>query len=179
MSEKVCPKCGSKNIENRPYNPDDHGLNWIDYWICKDCGKTGFKPADAPYNQLEDIVPPLEICKRIQTGLFQKTALVWASVWVGRTPFVGTREKVEKNEQYTICPAPTMAEIMAELTSNGLDVPAVKFDGVKWTAFYSYHNSGNPMCPCENANPATAALKLWMELNTDETDTTDGKGVKE
>ena len=175
MSEKVCTKCGSKNIENRPYNPDDHGLNWIDYWICKDCGKTGFKPADASYNQLEDIVPPLELCRKIPTGLFQKTALVWASVWVGRTPFVGAREKVEKNEQYIICPAPTLAEIMKEI--NLCYMLEVRYAYDEEQGGWGEWDDNDRVSMIDN--PATAALKLWLELNTDETDTTDGKEVKE
>ena len=40
----ACPYCGSENIENNRYNPDDHGMCWEDYWTCKDCGKKGFEP---------------------------------------------------------------------------------------------------------------------------------------
>ena len=110
---------------------------------------------------LVGLVAPLELCKQIPDGAFADSALVWLNRSLGW--FVE-----ERHEGYDIIfetyPAPTLAEIMAELTSNKLDVPAVSFDGDRWTAFYTYHNSGNPMAPCEDDNPATAALKLWLEL---------------
>ena len=125
MSEKVCPKCGSKDIENHRYNPDDHGLIWEDHWICKKCGKAGFKPADVPYNQLEDIVPPLALCKKIPAGLFEKSALFWGRY--GKDWWVNVREfDSTPNEVY---PAPTLLEIIDAIEKTGCSYDFCEWDG--------------------------------------------------
>lgn len=66
-------------------------------------------------SNLESIVPTLELCKQIPEGCFEDSALVFATIWADRTPFVVSREEAEENGMDIIYPAPTLAEIMQEL----------------------------------------------------------------
>ena len=103
--------------------------------------------------ELKDLVPPLELCKMIPAGHFADSALVWAhngGMVVERTPDAVTLGRP---------PAPTLAEILEadhritlSRSHNGrLWVAEAWIDGV-WTA--------------RNAiNPATAALRLWLDVN--------------
>ena len=62
--------------------------------------------------KLEDLVPPLEICKRIPAGAFADSALIW--MFDGFDWWVNVRDfDPSYDEAY---PAPTQAEIMAELS---------------------------------------------------------------
>ena len=114
---------------------------------------------------LEDIVPPLELCRLIPHPHFWNSAMCWRTFNKGR------------KDEYTIVfptgtldpwdddiPAPTVQEIMAELPDdNGC------------TAWFCQHNCGEwSMGNCErdlhvkngteDSNPAIAALKLWLKL---------------
>ena len=122
-------------------------------------------------SNLESLVPPLELCKQIPAGMFEDSALV-RLFQNGKphplTPII-TRELVlDGEEKY---PAPTLAEIMLAL--DGLDegdLPTCTFTGVKWrmesvsgpfSATIKRHHTSD-------RNPATAAMKLWLELNKEQ-----------
>ena len=86
---------------------------------------------------LEDLVPPLELCKQIPAGKFQDSALVWMNTleWVeGKYKWIQIVEP-RRYAELIEAPAPTLAEILDK------------------TAKYT-------------ENPATAALKLWLEEKT-------------
>ena len=113
-------------------------------------------------NNLESIVPPLELCKRIPVGKFEDSALVWKEGYL--SPVIMEREVVG-DTKWIIAPAPTLAEIMEELDAmfDECDVcvwnttapgqwGAQVMDIGRTVNFYEY-----------DSNPATAALRLWLE----------------
>lgn len=118
-------------------------------------------------NKLETIVPPLELCKRMPDGAFADSALIWMfdgfDWWVNAREFDATYDEA--------FPAPTLPEIMEALPKidnkeNSLAVvPDFPDDGEKrifgeaWEVGYTTKNCA------KDRNSATAALKLWLELN--------------
>lgn len=108
--------------------------------------------------KLEDLVPPLDLCKQIPHGFFDDSALVWEKY----DDFVCPRGIAVP---LTSIPAPTLAEIIYELDNNA-DIWQDD-DGI-WSVFnYPYgHESG--MTKDSPINPATAALKLWLVQNKGE-----------
>ena len=103
--------------------------------------------------KLEDLVPPLELCKMIPDGHFADSALVWAhngGMVVERTQDAVTLGRL---------PAPTLAEILEAdhrmtitRSHTGITWAAEVWDGSRWYAM-------------NDINSATAALKLWFEVN--------------
>lgn len=113
-------------------------------------------------SNLEDLVPPLELCRKIPPGEFKDTALIWFfdghSWWVNAPEFDAQPEK-----EY---PAPTLQEILAELDTEGLCCPSARFDSDTWTVYWIDNPVNEIWCAHESdKNPATAALKLWLEVN--------------
>ena len=113
-------------------------------------------------NALENLVPPLELCKQIPEEKFEDSVFVWA----GAIPTI--RPNFRYKEMY---PAPTLAEIMR--ACDDLDegyLPTCCFTGVKWRM----ESRSNPFLASikrhrtSDKNPATAALKLWLELNKEQ-----------
>lgn len=111
--------------------------------------------------KLEDLVPLLELCKKIPAGEFEDSCFVR----IGEDTIVlRSNVRVVSGRQDDIYPAPTVQEIMAELPDdNGC------------TAWFCQHCSGEwSMGNCErdlhvkngteDSNPAIAALKLWLKL---------------
>ncbi len=111
-------------------------------------------------SKLENLVPDLELCKRIPKGAFADSALVWTSdqsVWV-------------RNWDSEI-PAPTLQEILAEMSDSTL-----YYDGRgRWTIKVIL-----PVCVYEdsNAKPANVALKLWL-IQSGMSDQSDQSGLSE
>lgn len=117
-------------------------------------------------SKLEEIVPPLELCRKIPAGEFKDSVLVWRKRIgnISRDDRVKVREPEDisyKNEfaEVNYFPAPTLAEIMAELPEGTLvmmDAPGV------WTAIAE---SGTTNVKIEkDSTPATAALRLWLKI---------------
>ena len=121
-------------------------------------------------NNLESLVPPLELCKRIPAGKFKDSVFVWiANPTPGVDPWVCVRKDlVQKTKAFP--PAPTLAEILAALPKfdqreNCLAVvPDFPDDGKTrvfgefWAVGYTEKNS------VKDSNPAAAALRLWMKV---------------
>lgn len=123
-------------------------------------------------SKLEDIVPPLELCKRIPAGAFEDSALVWTVHGV---------RSVEELSRLEFCkdlpirkmtfPAPTLAEIFRVLPET-IDTPEDEFcvlslmpvidDDEKDMFWIGYNNTNE-----EDANPAAAALRLWLKVKGD------------
>lgn len=171
MEKKVCPKCGSANIENHRYNPDDHGMCWEDHWICKNCGREGFRPADQKYNQLENIVAPPELCRQIPPTAFSDSAFLWCFD-CGLSPFVIKRSAADDYHcpQY---PAPTLAEILKAVEDRG-DVcpPSVYRDDAPdtygwccrvWRRTDEWKNA--LVEENDPEGPTAAALKLFLRIS--------------
>lgn len=111
---------------------------------------------------IENIIPPLELCKLIPAGEFEDTALVWRERIgnISRDDWVKFRApedisyKVESAE-VNYFPAPTADEIMEKLDAPGLWRGS---DG-KWRCFCKNHMSAQ-----KGRTIADAVLRLWLRV---------------
>ena len=117
---------------------------------------------------LEDLVPPLELCKQIPEGKFKDSALVW---WNKTEPSVYPREDVPSLVIHGYSyPAPTLQEILREMAShpNKFRMITVEVeDPNDFTVVVQFHDYWRDFQ--YDKNPATAALKLWLEVNKPDT----------
>lgn len=110
---------------------------------------------------LENIVQSLEDCKRIPQGSFTDSALVWLPA-SEKIAHVFARDQIAVYSEKTLkmcIPAPTLAEILAELpfgTIVMLDSPNT------WVCIARLGEQGTKIKKA--TNPAEAALLLWLEL---------------
>ncbi len=128
--------------------------------------------------KLEDLVPPLGSCRQIPAGEFADSALVWCNIYSfepNTKTHIGlwVRENFESTTDLPICPAPTLAEIMAAIGhATGRD-PVCGYDhGVgEWWGLVDIRKR-NPVTKehdwlriaFRDRNPATAAFGVWLEL---------------
>ena len=118
-------------------------------------------------SKLEDLVPPLELCMKIPDGAFADSALEWI-IKVKEEPEVWERKKSNNIPPiWSKIPAPTLAEIMEALDAmfgGDIDVCAWNIIGAgAWGV--QIMDMGRTANYSENdANPASAALKLWIKL---------------
>lgn len=105
--------------------------------------------------KLEELVPPLELCKLIPKGEFEDSALMWVEdVHPTLTPFVEPRRYVILEDEEI--PAPTLEEIMAELPS------CVCYRmNEEWSVGLVNDSAENAI---KDSSGAADALKLWLEL---------------
>jgi hypothetical protein len=132
-------------------------------------------------SKLEDLVPPLELCKRIPAGKFEDSALVYIYWWKSPTKAIEIRVRYEvesdpefddlvEDERIIIYPAPTLAEILEKLPKSDYDehvlycVPDYPDKG-KCRIFGCVWSIGHGNNTFTEANPATAALRLWLDVN--------------
>ena len=122
-------------------------------------------------SNLEDLVPPLALCQQIPEGAFEDSALVWTfdDRLMPRTIMIDVAR-----HYYRGFPAPTLQEILNELpkyNENEVTLACVpsflpgdkgRIFGEAWSVGYTAKSN------ITNANPATAALKLWLELNKED-----------
>lgn len=120
---------------------------------------------------LENLVPPIELCKRIPAGKFADSALVW-NIRYG-IPGDRTVNLIQRKDYHNggfIVPAPTLQEIM-------LALPAYNEDEIRLCCISDFPEDGEKMVLGEawsvgyteagkktDKNPAIAALKIWLEL---------------
>ena len=115
-------------------------------------------------SELENLVPPRGLCKMIPEGAFADSALIW--MYDGQDWWVNAREFDASYDEAH--PAPTLAEIMAEIVKlkdlRGLNNHVyLKWDREAWRA--DCWDDGYHVIEMHDiANAATAALKLWLEL---------------
>lgn len=112
---------------------------------------------------LETLVPPLELCKQIPAGAFADSALVWWGACVYPRIHPVRCDNWHKTDTY---PAPTMAEIMTEVSSGVINTTKAFFSK-EFTATYITAYGVHRFCYMEN-NPATAALRVWLRINENE-----------
>ena len=118
---------------------------------------------------LEKLVPPLELCKQIPEGAFCDSALVHAVVFckscsLSANNVVVPSSVVEDNDGYRyICPAPTLQEILAVLPCDMLaDFYLSPTDRGTYRIDMVTNDTASEIA--NGDTPATAALKLWMEM---------------
>lgn len=126
--------------------------------------------------KLEEIVPPLELCKKIPAGEFEDSCVAYVETtleqeivelgkWVTRdfvdVSLVMLRKEAtvltEKfdNAVHKIIPAPTVAEIMEKMPYSKLKRTSHAF------FFERKHKSG---AWAGGYNPAEIALQVWLKL---------------
>ena len=129
--------------------------------------------------KLEELVPPLELCKKIPAGEFEDSAFLWEAVvdmntgetvnthTVPRPSRIGCNPFVyhEIAKEFHLYPAPTFDEILDELHKCQEDV------FVKWseTAYHgwlvnAYSHGRNEDYQAHDQIKTTAAMKLWLEV---------------
>ena len=129
---------------------------------------------------LEKLVADRELCERIPAGEFENTALVYIETEIPQQNKTEWRVTVA-NELIRRChnrklPAPTLQEILAVLPPYGKNekilaccVPDwADFDARVFGEHWRVGYTGD--CSINDKNPATAALKLWLELKGVEND---------
>ena len=111
--------------------------------------------------KLEDLVPPLELCKLIPKGEFEDSAFQWQEATIKGNVSVDIIQHYPLEwghpEWAKLYPAPTLEEIIKKLpigTACGKG-----HHGEIWLG-YSY----NRKYACQEQEGATAALKLWLKL---------------
>lgn len=105
--------------------------------------------------RLEDLVPPLELCKKIPAGCFEDSLFVWRKGYKSTPISLEFREEWTPHEQF---PAPTLAEIMEAFAEKYFYVGHACPPGKSWVV--ASKREGGAF----DANPATAALKLYLEV---------------
>ena len=111
-------------------------------------------------NNVESIVPPLELCKKIPAGKFEDSVFAYLLSGYSLNHRFGERVDIEneakKYEAYAIVPAPTLQEIMEAL-------PACTCYrlGQVWTVALCNDALGDET---KDLDPAEAALRLWLEV---------------
>lgn len=111
--------------------------------------------------KLESLVPPLELCQQIPPEAFADSALVWCVCEDMRGVISQVEIRALCDNACECFPAPTLAEIM-EAFQRADFATSIFSCGVGWIAKAIKHNI-NEFKWAEN--PATAALRLWRELN--------------
>lgn len=116
-------------------------------------------------SNLTDIVPPLDLCKKIPAGEFEDSVGIYVfDPYYEEWDFT-LRE--DEDSLADIIPAPTLDELIIAL----LDMTPGAINICK--SFNEWHvacciavKCGERDVSADSAiNPATAALKLWLELN--------------
>lgn len=111
---------------------------------------------------LDDIVPPLELCKLIPVGEFEDSVFIWGYSCnkMNTEPFVDERDCVEycrKNmvNAPSMFPAPTLEEIIRKIRLDLLC--GIEHHG-------DFYVSNRHIGVFEDERAATAAIKLWLKL---------------
>ena len=114
-------------------------------------------------SKLENLVPTLDLCKRIPAGAFVDSALIW--FFDGNDWWVNVRE-FDSQPDYEY-PAPTLAEILLALSESGNAYTSKNEVGCVVLHEIPGDEEGygySMRTETDKDNYATAALKLWLEL---------------
>ena len=112
---------------------------------------------------LKDLVPPFELCRKIPAGEFAESALVWHSGDYFKSYVEERCEGDVERRWLGIFPAPTLAEIMDALYEQMDFVGAKLKDGVCQVGCFR-DDDDEAKVVLHATNPATAALRLWMQV---------------
>lgn len=137
---------------------------------------------------LEDLVPPLKLCKQIPEGKFSDSALIWC--YDGDFWSIQDRNAVMPYIPEDTHPAPTLQEILNNLpTSIGdkiklipvlLDRRSFKGDfQIGYARNCSYGGlTSHQKYREHDLNPATAALRLWLSVQSVQSEKSDKSETK-
>lgn len=105
----------------------------------------------------EQLVPSLDICKRIPADMFTGSFFAWGQLENGELG-IARRQKIKQSANgIIICPAPTLSEI--------LDLSEVAIQIVRWQKneyFGRTVRMHHRPISCTNINPANVALNLFL-----------------
>lgn len=125
-------------------------------------------------SNLQDLVPPLELCKRIPEGAFAESALVYVTSKYSLNHRFGERlffDELKVKKDYQIIPAPTLQEIFQD-TDAVIDITVHCHKKNEWIIDICPNGKRSYRYTISD-NPATAALTLWLRVNQpDRTDKT-------
>lgn len=112
--------------------------------------------------KLDDLVPPLDLCKRIPAGEFADSVLVFVYGGdISEKGIIITRRHIESGEYVpwsNMSPAPTLAEILEKLPSHyKVRMKYSRDDKLVFSVF------GGGIIESD-MNAASAALKVWLKL---------------
>ena len=126
---------------------------------------------------LEDLVPPMELCEQIPEGKFEDSACVWCGDQFFEHITVVPRTYSGVQRDGDIAPAPTLAEIMLALDEAGFFSPTCYRKANTWCVDCEDDpiDEDASKLPClfdaeDNDNSATAALRLWLSVTSDKSD---------
>ena len=122
-------------------------------------------------SELENLVPDLELCRKIPKGAFADSVLVWSYSCDKRKtePFIEERDCIDFCRRDMInappvYPAPTLAEILIVQPKIVLIFQYnYEYDTTIWRA--GVFDSRRGLISIYDANPTNAALELWLRLN--------------
>lgn len=132
-------------------------------------------------SSLQDLVPPLELCKQIPEGEFEDSALVWNTTVCdeddGEIVGIHERDNCDGWMRENQIPAPTLEEILKQfdfltLAGDSDGDPEHRIDASKQYATsvgglreYRVEHIFEPPRFCRPVpTSAAAALKLWLEV---------------
>lgn len=112
-------------------------------------------------SNLEDLVPPLELCMRIPFPKFEDSVFVWdrKNGWI----LERTNMDCDLEEEGYYVPAPTLQEILAELHNYHLE----KFGKGNPCSIIAKRDPENFSPYFANHSPVVAALKIYLNLSYD------------
>ena len=118
-------------------------------------------------SKLENLVAPLDLCKRIAAGKFEDSALVWWGACVYPRRHIDGARFDEPYRRPGALPAPTLAEILDELSQRGLAML-----NYSWSDLFEWWECSGVTLTIPQTmivkhdpdNPATAALRLYLEV---------------
>ena len=116
-------------------------------------------------SELKDLVPPLDLCKKIPAGEFQDSALVRSIDSVG-TVVLCERENAIHTEGWQTIPAPTLQELIVALSDISISSIKVCKSFNEWHVECCIPIEYGERFVSEDSskNAATAAVKLWLKL---------------
>ena len=130
-------------------------------------------------SNLTGLVPPLELCRKIPAGEFADSAFYWFAdlMQINETPPHEYKCTVHEADYkgynwggFRCCPAPTLQEILEVLPPYGKNEKILACCVPDWADFNArvfgehWRVGYTGDCSINDKNPATAALKLWLQL---------------
>lgn len=114
--------------------------------------------------RLEELVPPLELCKLIPDGEFPSSAFVRCISGDGMVVLCERKNAIQLEGWKTI-PAPTLEEILQKINSFPY-IPSVRISPQEWFVYADNicSEGGNPIYGVDRKKVSVAAFKAWFQM---------------
>lgn len=118
---------------------------------------------------LEDLVPPPELCEKIPPNEFDGSVFAWHLRIETGERFVAIRGSSNTDAGIVLfAPAPTLEETMLDLDFKGYFAPTCYRQADEWRVYAEEDSVNEPFFEiveqCDMERAATAAMKLWLEV---------------